>query len=186
MAYRACTELTDYLRLVYPTTEPSSCAQAEALFRRSWFVYRTEHDDAVLPLLSGRLMGRNSHNCDDGFYQTIKATGPQVNFAFLPCKGHARDVDEGMRRCVKKQAAYAPEWGAASQRYLEVWHLGYNSWRDVNGARVPALHAIDGGGHGPSPFWYRYAPGSGIWYDCGERMLSSSSKGGALLQLVEE
>ena len=177
----ACTELTAYLRLVYPTNEPTDCAQAEALFRRSWYVYHTEHDDAVLPLLSGRLMNHNSHDCEDGFYQTMKAAGPQVDFAgLLPC-------GSGMRGCIRRQATYAPAWGVASQRYVEVWHLGYNSWRgDLHGARVPALHAIDGEGRGPSPFWYRFAPGSGIWYDCGERMLTSSSKGGALLQLVDE
>jgi len=173
-----CSGALAYLRLVYPSAAPStSCAQVEQLLRSSWFLYHTPVDAAIIPRVARTLLSPYTHLCKDGYYSKLLARAPEINFAgLLPCGLSAR-------KCVKAAVRFRPAWSDPLERWVETWHLGYNSKRPLTGVSVPASFAVD---TGASPFWYRFAPGSGIWYDCGPRTLSAYTKVDALIRLAGE
>lgn len=173
-----CSGALAYFRLVYPSAAPpTSCAPVEQLLRSSWFLYHTPVDATIVPRVARTLLSPHTHSCNDGFYAKLLARAPEINFAgLLPCGPSARE-------CVKAAVGFRPAWSGPLQRWVETWHLGYNSKRPLSGVRVPASRATD---TGASPFWYRFAPGSGIWYDCGQRTLNAHTKIDALIQLVGE
>ena len=180
----------DYLSAVYPTGEwsrddaPSAREEWRALYCRLHVYYRHSAIDGVV----ASALGRQPPCLGPLVARSEAARFPKV----LPCVPGAD--------CMRRQlVAAAPQ--EASARYVEVIHLAHNG--------VPVRARCDGGG-GPTdgwgscrprrtaapswsdfvdrnhaPLWFTHTPGSGIFYDRGQRRVAAGGKAELLAKLLE-
>jgi hypothetical protein len=185
--------LRHYLSLVYPTApflHPHAVPDhvVHSVFASRWWLYnldnissdsgaRTNHhrlflDGLILP---------PGWRCDDGFHRSLFLRSHDAMFPGLhPCTSDLH--------CLQRHAAFRPAWAVAvetappASNHLEGWHLAFNS----KGREQRPKHwaeFVDTGGL--SPFWWRYAPGSGIFVHVG-RTLVRPGKNAMLSGLLEE
>ena len=156
--------------------------QARALFAsRHWF-YNLSHGRthelhrvwAELPLVRPPRF-----TCSDGFFGSglmhldLASRFPEI----LPC---SPGYD-----CVRRQAANiprcAPQIAALrSDVWVEVWHLAFNGRQ----TRKRPTSWAEFGDEGTSPWWYIYAPGSGVFYHAGTTLVAPG-KAGMIAALLE-
>lgn len=178
------TAVRDYLMAVYPSGQFGTLPAEQVLSffaSRHWFYNLTAGRVpeltpawAALPLVRPPRF-----HCADGFFGSglvhlnMASRFPQM----LPCSPG--------RGCVLRQAAHlphcAPELAAlGSDIWMEVWHLAFNGRM----TRRPPTTWKEFGDDGASPWWYIYAPGSGIFYHAGVTLVASG-KAAMLAELLE-
>jgi hypothetical protein len=184
-----------YLSLVYPTARflhahavPDHVVHS--VFSSRWWLYSLDNISSAssaattylhLRLLPDDLILPPAWRCDDGFHRLLLLRSHDAIFPELhPCTSDLH--------CLQRHAAFRPAWAVAietappASNHIEGWHLAFNS---KGRERRPTHWAefVDTGG--PSPFWWRYAPGSGIFVHVG-RSFVRPGKNAMLAGLIAE
>ncbi|KAL1522264.1 hypothetical protein AB1Y20_017258 [Prymnesium parvum] len=172
----------DYLRAVYPTAAFRDDQQALSFFEtRHWFYNLSVGSTHGLYPLWRRLplVLPPRFRCTDGFFGSglmhldLASRFPEI----LPCSPG--------RECVQRQFANMPACAAqvaalGADVWVEVWHLAFNGRMS---RRRPTSWA-EFADEGSSPWWYIYAPGSGVFYHAGTT-LAAPSKASMIASLLE-
>lgn len=172
----------EYLDVVYPTGVFRDDDEALSFFAtRHWFYNISTSRRRELSSIWDEipLVRPPRFRCTDGFFGSgllhldVASRFPEI----LPC---SPGLD-----CVRRQASNMAECSAqvsslGSDVWVEVWHLAFNGRLT---RRQPSTWA-EFGDDSSSPWWYIYAPGSGVFYHAGTT-LASSGKASMIACLLE-